>query len=274
MLKSRWIGPVVTALLILPGFAFADSPVPTALSEVIAKTDAQIFVDETSGRVVCEISNPTVYTVEGKVSAASGTFNASYSDPGFQLHDGTGGIFVLTGSNLGLERGDRVRVTGTTQCTSATLSLKDTEVSPAPRKDPVVYAPRQIGQLAAPPVIPGDPVVTPNWCDCLEPFSATQGDTITVRGTAVADLETDSIYGFKLFLDDGTGVAQVFIDADSDVPVDRIRNRLLREGTDLCVTGVVAQFAGVGFELLPRARDDIRRARPDKQNPCRRRGRH
>lgn len=274
MLKRLWIGPLLMAVSILPSFALADSSRPTALSEVIAKTDTQFFVDETSGRVVCEISNPTVYSVEGEVSAASGTFKASYSDPGFQLHDGTGGVFVLTGTNLGLERGDRVRVTGTTHCTSATLSLTDTNVSAAPRKGPVVFAPRQIGELAVPPVIQGDPLVTPNWCDCLEPFSATQGDTITVRGTAVADLETDSIYGFKLFLDDGSGVAQIFIDADSDVPVDRLRERLLREGTDLCVTGVVAQFAGVGFELLPRTRDDIRRARSDKANPCRQRGRH
>ena len=273
MLPLFWIAGLFTVFLMLPSFAFAASPVPTALSEVIAKADTEIFVDEVSGRVACEISNPTVYSVEGEVSAASGTFNASYSDPGFQLHDGTGGVFVLTGTNLGLERGDRVRVTGTTHCTSATLSLTDTQVRPAPGKGPVVFAPRQIGELAAPPLIPGDPLVTPNWCDCLEPFSATEGDTITVRGSAVADLETDGIYGFKLFLDDGSGVAQVFIDADSDVPVERIRERLLSEGRDLCVTGVVAQFARVGFELLPRTRDDIRRARPDKENPCRRRGR-
>lgn len=273
MFKSLWAGSLLAAFSMFPIFSFADSPVPTALSEVIAKADPEIFIDEVTGRAVCELANPTLYSVEGEVSAASGTFNASYSDPGFQLHDGTGGIFVLTGVDLGLERGDRVRVTGTTDCTSATLSLNDTEVSPAPRKGPVVFAPRQIGELAVPPEIPGDPEVTPNWCDCLEPFSATEGDVITVRGTAVADLETDDIFGFKLFLDDGTGVAQIFIDADSGVPVDRIRNRLLREGTDLCVTGVVAEFAGVGFELLPRTRGDIRRARPGKHNPCGRRGR-
>ena len=63
----------------------------------------------------------------------------------------------------------------------------------------------------------------------------------------MADLAVDGTYGFKLFLDDGTGVAQIFIDADSGVRVDKIRNRLLVEGKDLCVTGVVGQFAGVGF---------------------------
>jgi len=243
------------------------------LSEVHADAALEFSVDEMTQRVVCTLENPTVYSVEGKVSAASGTFNASYDNQGFQLHDGTGGIFVLTDRNLGLERGDRVRVTGTTHCVSATLSLDDTVVRRAPRKSPVVFPPRQIGELAAKPAIQGDPEVTPNWCDCLDPFSATEGDVITVRGTAVADLEDDSIFGFKLFLDDGNGVAQIFIDADSDVPVDRIRDRLLVEGADLCVTGVVAAFAGVGFELLPRDRKDIRRANPKRKNPCRRSGR-
>ncbi|MFP6639823.1 MAG: hypothetical protein VCC04_06250 [Myxococcota bacterium] len=274
MLKSLRAGSFIAVFSMFPISAHADSSVPTALSEVIARVDLEISFDETDGYVICEVANPTRYSVEGEVSAASGIFNASYENPGFQLHDGTGGIFVLTDSNLGLERGDRVRVTGTTDCTSATLSLNQTDVSSASRKGPVVFAPRQIGELAVAPEILGDPEVTPNWCDCLDPFSATEGDVITVRGNAVADLEKDSVYGFKLFLDDGNGVAQIFIDADSDVPVDRIRNRLLRQGRDLCVTGVVAEFAGVGFELLPRTRHDIRRARPDTKNPCGRRDRH
>ena len=79
----------------------------------------------------------------------------------------------------------------------------------------------------------------------------------------------DGEYGFKLFLDDGTGVAQIFIDAKSGVRVKKIRDSLLTQGEDLCVTGVVGQFAGVGFELLPRTTRDIRRARPKRRNPCR-----
>jgi hypothetical protein len=93
---------------------------------------------------------------------------------------------------------------------------------------------------------------------------------ITVRGTAVANLADDGTYGFKLFLDDGSGVAQIFIDSKSGVRVKKIRNRRLVEGEDLCGTGVVGQFAGVGFELLPRTPRDIRQARPDRDNPCRR----
>jgi hypothetical protein len=68
----------------------------------------------------------------------------------------------------------------------------------------------------------------------------------------VTDVIDDLPYRHKLFLDDGTGVAQVFIDLGPGIPVDALRDTLLREGVDLCVTGVVAQFASVGFERLAR----------------------
>ena len=131
------------------------------------------------------------------------------------------------------------------------------------------FAPRQIGELRAEPAsVAGLADVTPNWCNCLNPVSYTEGDLITVRGTMVTDVIDDLPYGYKLFLDDGTGVAQVFIDLGAEIPVDAFRDTLLVEGVDLCVTGVVAQFASVGFELLPRDSRDLRKARPDQVDPC------
>ena len=121
---------------------------------------------------------------------------------------------------------------------------------------------------AEPGALAGLADVTPNWCNCLNPASYTEGDLITVRGTMVTDVIDDLRYGHKLFLDDGTGVAQVFIDLGSGIPVDALRDTLLTEGTDLCVSGVVAQFASVGFELLPRDSRDLREARPDSAEPC------
>jgi hypothetical protein len=268
--------PVLLAIFLavvlgLPGMPLAGPP--TAVSEVIA-TSERVIACEGGGTECdfpgCAVIDPVRVEVEGRVQAGSDLFGASYGNPGFSLNDGTGGIFVLTEKNLDLERGDRVRVQGTTHCQFGTLALAGSRVRETSGKGPVVYAPRQVGQLAYPPAIPGNPLVVPNWCNCLNPFSATEGERITVRGTTVADLEQDGSFGFKLFLDDGGGVSQVFIDANSDVPVDKIRDRLLVKGVDLCVTGVVGQFAGVGYELLPRSGRDIRRARPDRDNPCRR----
>ncbi|MEE3331090.1 MAG: hypothetical protein VX246_09490 [Myxococcota bacterium] len=258
------------ALLLTPDIAGAA---PTAISEIIALADVEIGCPGGASEcspVECAVTNPTLYVAEGHARSASGRFTASYSSPGFNLNDGTGGLFIATpmDSDLEVEPGDRVRVTGTSACKSGTLSLSDVIVEERPGKGPVVFAPRQVGELTHAPSIEGKPEVAPNWCDCLTPFSATEGDVITVRGKAVADLVNDGVYGFKLFLDDGTGVAQIFIDANSGVRVKKIRNRLLVKGADLCVTGVVGQFVGVGFELLPRTTRDIRRAQPDRDNPC------
>ena len=248
---------------------------PTAISEVIALAEVAIGCPGGAAEcspVECTVTNPTLYTVEGRARSASGRFAASYASQGFNLNDGIGGLFIATpkDSDVEVERGDRLRVTGTTGCKAGTLSLVNVVVEEAADKGPVVFAPRQVGELTYAPEIMGHPEVTPNWCHCLNPFSATEGDVITVRGTAMADLADDGEYGFKLFLDDGNGVAQIFIDAKSGVRVPKIRDRLLREGKDLCVTGVVGQFAGVGFELLPRTTRDIRRARDGRDNPCRR----
>jgi hypothetical protein len=265
------------SILALGGISLAPAgslAAPTAISEILELADVEIGCPDGGSEcspVECAVMNPTLYVVEGRARSASGRFAASYASQGFNLNDGTGGLFIATpkDSDLEVQRGDRLRVTGTSGCVWGTLSLTDVIVEEAPDKGPVVFAPRQVGQLAHAPSIDGGPEVTPNWCDCLNPFSATEGEVITVRGTAVADLADDGEYGFKLFLDDGTGVAQIFIDAKSGVRVKKIRDSLLTQGEDLCVTGVVGQFAGVGFELLPRTTRDIRRARPKRRNPCR-----
>jgi len=263
---------------------------PVAISEVRATTVKLITCqsdgpqEATTCATQCSVEagggaeELAAVTIEGSVSAASGKFAASYDDQGFQLADGTGGIFVMTGQvDFGLRRGERVRVSGTPHCLGGTLALDRTEVvswdsdssSRRRARNPVVFAPLQIGELRAEPdglERPED--VTPNWCDCLMPVSYTEGDVITVRGTAVSGVVDDLPYGHKLFLDDGSGVGQVFIDAGSGIAVDRLARRVITEGADLCVTGVVAQFAAAGFEILPRNRRDIRRARPQRQDPC------
>ena len=210
------------------------------------------------------------YTVEGSVIAHSGSFEKSYGNPGFQLSDATGGVFVLTDRNLDLEEGDRARVTGWPCIQFGTRALGQAEVIPLDDDDDAVgaFSPRQIGQFETRPAIPGEPDVVNNWCNCNTPVSATEGRLITVRGTAVADLEQDGAFGYKLYLDDGRGVGQIFIDALSGIPAEELAEEMLRQGRDLCVTGVVARFSGVGFELLPRDEDDFVEARPDRDDPC------
>ncbi|MEM1153305.1 MAG: hypothetical protein AAGI44_04135 [Pseudomonadota bacterium] len=244
---------------------------PTAIAEINALADVKISCDDGDAdceQPQCEVSNPTRYKITATLQSAAGVFASSYGNQGFSVTDGTGGILVLIDGESSLQRGDKVMIQGTTTCQFGTLALDDTVVKKIRPQVSTVFAPKQIGQLSKPPKISGDPDVTPNWCDCLQPFSATSGNVIAVRGTAVADLEDDGEFGFKLFIDDGNGVAQIFIDASADVSVERLRRRLLVQGEDLCIRGVVALFAGVGYELLPRSDRDFRRAKSERKNPC------
>ena len=270
MKKSDSVLLSCVAVALIGISARAGAEAPTAIAEVLVKSDPAPFCNTKPKALEEAQCTAAGYTVEGWVTARSGSFEKSYENPGFQLSDETGGVFVLTARNLDFEQGDRVRVTGKPCIQAGTRAIRSARETELDDKGPVVFAPRQIGQFEMRPPIAGSPEVMNNWCNCTTPFSATEGLVITVRGTAVADLEQDKQYGYKLFLDDGTGVGQVFIDALSGIPVEELGRRLLTEGNDLCVTGVVARFAGVGFELLPRTRKDFRKARPHRRNPCRR----
>ena len=251
-------------LLIL--FVMPASAAPTAIAEVLQESAPTPSCNTEPEDLSKE--QLTRYTVEGTVIAHSGSFSKSYGNPGFQLSDATGGVFVLTDRNLGFEEEDRARVTGWPCIQFGTRALGQAEVTLLDDDGLGAFSPRQIGQFEARPAIPGSPDVVNNWCNCDTPVSSTEGLLITVRGTAMADLEQDGAFGYKLYLDDGRGVGQVFIDALSGIPAEELEEDMLRQGNDLCVTGVVARFAGVGFELLPRSEDDFIEARPDREDPC------
>jgi len=254
----------------------------TAINEIVLTAELNISCDDGSSNCTfasCYLMNPNIFTVEGYVNSPPGSYYSSYGDQGFFIDDGTGGIFVETGELLlpQVYVGLLIRlINGRTSCLFGTLTIgfpysRESSKIEYLTKDvvaphnPIVFSPRQIGQLAKKPSIAGNPEVVENYCDCLLPFSATAGRLITVRGKAVANLEDDDIYGYKLFLDDGNGVAQVFIDASADIPVDDIRDTLCKD-TELIVTGLVGHFAGVGYELLPRTQDDIVVVKTDSED--------
>ena len=260
----RWISVLAWTV----GFSLqAAAGGPTPLAQMLADSTPAPFCNAMPDDIAA--SQLTRYTVEGTVTAHSGAFEKSYGNPGFQLSDGTAGVFVLTDRNLDFEDGDRARVTGWPCVQFGTRALGQTVVVELDDDDRTPFSPRQIGQLERRPEIVGSPDVTNNWCNCSTPVSWTEGRVITVRGKAVADLQQDGVFGYKLFLDDGTGVGQVFIDALSGIDAEELEEDLLQEGKDLCVTGVVGRFAGVGFELLPRSDDDFSKARRRRDGPCR-----
>lgn len=82
--------------------------------------------------------------------------------------------------------------------------------------------------------------------------TAVVGARVSIRGQ-VTGVQDDSPYGHKLWVDDGTGEAQVFIDASTALirhtNAWRVRDVLL-------VTGDVAKYQSL-YELLPKLPSDI-----------------
>jgi hypothetical protein len=82
--------------------------------------------------------------------------------------------------------------------------------------------------------------------------TAVVGARVSIRGR-LTRIQDDSPYGHKLWVDDGTGEAQVFVDASSEL----IRHtNAWRVNDTLLVTGNVAKYQSV-FEMLPRVPADV-----------------
>jgi len=174
----------------------------------------------------------TTVTVEGLVTVPSGDFRSSSSDEGFAIQDQTGGIWVTVKQNLQLRLGQRVMVTGT-------LGESEKKIQIAAEPADVKRLPGRELQVATGQV-----------------GAATLGFVVTVEGT-VTRVQDDSPYGYKVFLDDGSGAAQVFLNASTDI--DR-QSPLFKPGRKIRVTGFGSQF-GTTYEVEPRSRRDVQPVR-------------
>ena len=82
----------------------------------------------------------------------------------------------------------------------------------------------------------------------------TQGFIISIEGTITRDgVVNDLPYGYKVFLDDGSGVAQVFLSNSTNIDA---RAPYLKPGRKLRVTGFGSQYNKT-YEVEPRNRRDL-----------------
>lgn len=161
-------------------------------------------------------------TVMGLVSVPAGAF-ASSADNGFAVEDQTGGIWVSTQENLKLALGQRVLVTGTLATSFAKLQLNAGEVTRLDGRELRVAT----GEVGA----------------------ATLGDIITVEGT-IARITDDSPYGTKLFVNDGSGEAQLFVATSTGITTQ------FEAGQRIRATGFGSVYEKT-YELEVRAQGDV-----------------
>lgn len=86
--------------------------------------------------------------------------------------------------------------------------------------------------------------------------AASVGRLLRIRGRLVSNVVDDQPYGWKLYVDDGSGQALVFIATDTAIDVSR-----WQRGQEIVVTGIGGQY-GDHYELLPRMQSDLQLVSP------------
>jgi hypothetical protein len=174
----------------------------------------------------------TVVTVDGSVTTPSGAFESSFFDKGFGLQDKSAGIFISLQTDLGVAPRAQARVTGTLQDSFGLLILV-----PAAPSDVKIHG--------------AGPKVQPEFVATGAVGEATEGRIVRVVGTITQAPTSDLPFGFKFFVDDGSGELQIFINTQTGINVSG-----LMAGQTVSVTGFSSQFE-THYEIDPRSPADI-----------------
>ncbi|MEA2757360.1 MAG: hypothetical protein QOJ54_3649 [Aliidongia sp.] len=200
----------------------------SALPPAVAQAEPTLSIAEARTRPV-----GTSVTVEGTVSSPSGDFASSFSDEGFGLQDRSAGLYVSLKDNLKLAPPARVRVTGMIEDHSGLLVIV-----PA---DPAGVEHRGTG-----------PAVVPRAVKTAAIGEATEGRIVRVTGKLTQAPESDGAYGFKFWVNDGSGAALIFVNTQTGIAMDR----LPAVGARVSVTGFSSQY-DTHYEIDPRSLADI-----------------
>ena len=214
----------------------------------------QVWADDAQGSAgpviaiseAYELSPDTEVTVVGRVTVASGTFFSAIGNAGFVLDDRTRGIFVCTETDLGLRLGKSIRVIGTLENVNGLPCIRATSVEDVREQEIRVST----GKVSASAV----------------------GSILVAQGV-IEEIVPDGDFGDKVFIDDGSGPLEVFINKSTDIDLDDLD--FIQPGNEIRVRGFVALFPAFGEEspeLNPRSKRDIRLLRKAHKGR-RRRGR-
>jgi hypothetical protein len=179
----------------------------------------------------------TVVTLDGTATTPSGAFESSFFDKGFAIQDRGAGIYVSVATDLGVRPRDRVRVTGT---------LRDS--------------------FGLRILVPADPAAV-RFCGRGDAIRAarlatgavgetTEGLLVSVVATVTRPPESDLPYGFKFFVDDGSGELTIFVNTQTGIDLTG-----LTAGRAVRVTGFSSQF-DTHYEIDPRFPADVTPRRP------------
>lgn len=213
-------------------FAAAVLVVVSALVAMPAQAAHVISIDQARA-----LPLETVVTVDGSVTTPSGAFESSFFDKGFGLQDKSGGIYISLQTNLGVAPRAQARVTGTLTNLSGLLAL-----IPASPSDVKIHG--------------AGPKVKPEFVTTGAVGEATEGRIVRVVGTITQAPASDGSFGFKFFVDDGSGELQIFVNTQTGIDLSG-----LMAGQTVSVTGFSSQF-DTHYEIDPRSPADVELRNP------------
>jgi uncharacterized protein YdeI (BOF family) len=173
-------------------------------------------------------------TVEGTVTVAPGVLESSSGDKGFALQDATGGIYVVLTSTVDLAVGKKVQVTGTLESVNMLRAIK---------ADPAKVE-----------AMDGAEAITPKVVKTSEVGTATEGLLVQTSGTISKPVADDMPYGFKVYINDGSGEIKVFLNTSAGFDAATVSDYAM--GTTIKVTGFSSRY-NTDFEVDPRSSADI-----------------
>jgi DNA/RNA endonuclease YhcR with UshA esterase domain len=181
-------------------------------------------------------ANGTAVTVEGHVSVQPGAFVSALGDEGFAMQDDSGGVYVKVDERLGFGLGARVRVTGTLDEQNQLRILKAVPADIATLSGTEQVAAKDVGTGAV--------------------NESVEGQLIRASGNITQTFMDDSPYGYKLYINDGSGEVQVFVHVSAGF--DKAMLQALTAGQRITVVGLAAQYETT-YEIAPRQASDLTR---------------
>jgi hypothetical protein len=178
-------------------------------------------------------------SVRGFITVPPSLFASFTGEQGFAIEDSTGGIYVQLESAISLQLGKEVRVRGQlAEIAKLTVVSSRTEL---------------IDQLSQQVVVQPADVTTGAVS------AATEGCLVRIQGRITRPIGDDRPYGYKIFLDDGSGETQVFVPVSTGI--DPLAFPGLQVGRRLVVIGFSGRFDDT-YELIPRFSADLAVASP------------
>jgi hypothetical protein len=182
-------------------------------------------------------------TIEGTVSTPSGAFASSFFDAGFGMQDDRAGIYVSLQSDVHVVPGDRVHVTGVLADSFGLLVLLPDAPGDVDRQG---HGRPPEARLVATGAV----------------GESTEGLLVTVRATYTRAPAADGDFGVKLFVDDGSGELQIFVNLQTGIDA-----AALTVGQKVKITGFSSQF-DTDYEIDPRFPQDVVSLKTDDDAAC------